>query len=170
MPDLAGKSFLEIGAKEGFFCGFAHYSGASRVVGVEPNGSKFQRTHQKFQTCEFLTQPLHEVPEGTFDVILMLENLEQEKKLEKLIDKLVNQLTSDGVLILEISVIPFAQAEWKNVTINDKKMTLPTSQLLSQWLEPYAWKMIGMSQSNAQFSTYFYHLSLRKPRIYLLFY
>src|ERR1044072_741458 len=35
IPALKGRSFLDVGCNEGFFCGYARFDGAERVVGID---------------------------------------------------------------------------------------------------------------------------------------
>lgn len=35
MPPLSGLSFLDVGCNEGFFCGYALFDAAVRVVGID---------------------------------------------------------------------------------------------------------------------------------------
>ena len=48
LPDLAGKSFLDVGCNEGFFCGFARFLGAGRVVGVDHSEQFIARARVRF--------------------------------------------------------------------------------------------------------------------------
>src|SRR3546814_11198432 len=56
LPDLKGKSFLDIGCNEGFFCGFASYQGAERSVGIDSSRPFFERARRRFPECEFHQQ------------------------------------------------------------------------------------------------------------------
>lgn len=35
LPPLAGRSFLDVGCNEGYFCGFAFFDGAAKAVGID---------------------------------------------------------------------------------------------------------------------------------------
>ena len=63
MPDLHGRSFLDVGCNEGFFCGFAHFQGASRSLGVDRSAPFIERARQRFPECEFLCQGWEKLPD-----------------------------------------------------------------------------------------------------------
>src|SRR5690606_4633755 len=67
LPDLQGRSFLDIGCNEGFFCGFAKFAGASRVVGLDKSTLFIERARRRFPDCEFLLQGWDRLPDGEFD-------------------------------------------------------------------------------------------------------
>src|SRR3546814_12693090 len=71
LPDLKGKSFLDIGCNEGFFCGFASYQGAERSVGIDRSRPFIERASRRFPECEFHPQTWEELPAGPFAVILL---------------------------------------------------------------------------------------------------
>lgn len=54
LPSLAGKTFMDVGCNEGFFCGYAKFDGASRVVGIDMNADFLERARHRFPDCEFL--------------------------------------------------------------------------------------------------------------------
>ena len=43
MPSAAGARFLDVGCNEGFFCGFAHFQGAARSVGIDQSATFIER-------------------------------------------------------------------------------------------------------------------------------
>lgn len=160
LPELLGKSFLEIGSGDGVYCGFAKHIGANPVIGIESNKKNINYARTKFPNCEFLEQNLHQLPESSFDVIIMLDKLHEIKGQQEFIHALMQKLTPTGVLVLEVGVDSLNRAESKD--------GYPSSKLLHQFLKNYAWKIIQANKKAEGVSTYTYHISPRKPFVYLL--
>ena len=97
LPPLAGKSFLDVGCNEGFFCGFAQHEGATKVVGIDGNQTCIDRAKHRFPELSFYQQSWDDPIEGEFDVILLASALHYAKDQAELIQKLINQLTPTGV-------------------------------------------------------------------------
>lgn len=51
LPDLSGKSFLDVACNEGFFCGYARYQGASRSVGKNHSEQFIERAPNRLPDC-----------------------------------------------------------------------------------------------------------------------
>ena len=81
LPDLRGRSFLDVGCNEGFFCGFASYQGASRVLGVDHTAGFVERARRRFPACEFLCTDWNHLPDERFDVILLASALHYAEDL-----------------------------------------------------------------------------------------
>ena len=50
---LTAKSFLDVGCNEGFFCGYALFDGARKVVGIDINEKFINSARQNFPGCDF---------------------------------------------------------------------------------------------------------------------
>lgn len=168
IPDLRGKSFLELGSKNGALCGFARFLGAERVVGIESDSKEVEQARHQFPDCDFFLQDLHQLPPEKFDVILMLDVLHNLSEQEDLIDQLVKNLTASGVLILEVKVVDSNKMNWVSGEGYNLQGCFPTSSLFLQILEKYAWKMVHVEQLDNGISSYVYHVSPRMPYLYLL--
>ena len=70
LPKLEGKSFLDVGCNAGFFCGFADWQGAARVVGVDSSAAFLETARELFPRCEFICQDWSNIGEEKFDVII----------------------------------------------------------------------------------------------------
>jgi SAM-dependent methyltransferase len=161
LPDLADKRFLDVGCNEGFFCGFAKYSGASRVVGVDNTKLFLDRAKARFPDCEFLLQGWDGLPDGEFDVILLASAL---------LSKLVDKLASDGVLIVELGIVSSSDSVWEEVDRGIDQRKFPSMRKLKEILSNYAWKWMGPSvmQEGDPVPRHVVHVSRRKPIAYLL--
>lgn len=170
LPVLAGKSFLDVGCNEGFFCGFAHFQGASRVLGIDQSPLFVERARRRFGGCEFRCQSWETLPDERFDVILLASALHYADDQPALIRALVERLTDDGVLILEMGIVSAGRAEWRRVKRGIDERLFPTMPMLRKELAGYAWKWMGPSvrQDGDPVPRHVVHVCRRRPMAYLL--
>lgn len=170
LPSLSGKRFLDVGCNEGFFCGYALFENASRVVGMDKSVSAINKASARFPDAEFLNQSWDTLPEGPFDVITMLSALHYADDQEALIHQLMLLLADDGLLVLEISMAPGQQNEWVKVTRAIDERWFPTRNKLGSILKDYAWKVIGHSvkQAGDPLQRYVIHIRKLQPYAWLL--
>jgi trans-aconitate methyltransferase len=126
LPELRGRSFLDVGCNEGFFCGFAKYAGAARVVGLDASALFIERAARRFPECEFLNQDWDRLPEERFDVILLASALHYAGDQQGLIDRLVGKLSDDGVLVLEMGIASAQRNDWIKVKRGIDERAFPT--------------------------------------------
>lgn len=170
LPALSGKRFLDVGCNEGFFCGFAQFSGASRVVGIDQNAETLQRAAARFPEVTFLAQGWDQLPDESFDVITLLSALHYAEDQEALIHRLMDHLTPEGVLVLEIGLSSESQNDWVSVKRSIDTRLFPTRSKLNALLKPYAWKIIGNSveQPGDPLQRVVVHVTRLKPYAYLM--
>ncbi|WP_242109618.1 class I SAM-dependent methyltransferase [Luteimonas aquatica] len=170
LPDLSGRRFLDVGCNEGFFCGFAKFQGAERVVGIDHSALFIERARRRFPECEFYRQDWQEIPAGVFDVILLASSLHYAEDQAELIRRLVERLSPDGVLVLELGIVQLMKNDWVKVERGIDERLFPTMAKLRETLEPYAWKWIGESvlQAGDPVPRHVVHVSRRRPFAYLL--
>lgn len=170
MPSLANRTFLDVGCNEGFFCGFAKFQGAERVVGIDQSKLFIDRARQRFEGCEFYKQSWDELPRGSFDVILLASALHYADDQQSLIQRLVELLSPDGVLVLELGIASSPKSEWVNVQRGIDERLFPTMPLLREILASYAWKWMGPSipQEGDPVARHVVHITRRRPVAYLL--
>lgn len=170
LPDLAGRSFLDVGCNEGFFCGFASYQGASRSVGIDHSRQFIERARGRFPGCEFFQQSWDSLPKGPFDAILLASALHYAEDQPALLHRLMRQLTPDGMLILELGIVTSKKSEWVKVKRGIDERYFPTMPMLREVLKDYAWKWMGPSitQAGDPVSRHVIHISRRRPIAYLL--
>lgn len=169
-PDMAGKTFLDVGCNEGFFCGFAKFLGARRSVGIDHSQGFIARARQRFPGCEFHARSWDDLPKGPFDVILLASALHYAKDQEALLHELVAHLSPDGVLIVELGIVTSKASEWVNVQRGQDERLFATMPKLREVLAPYAWKWMGPSinQAGDPVNRHVLHVSPRKRTAYLL--
>lgn len=170
LPDLAGRTFLDVGCNEGYFCGFAKFMGAARSVGIDHSPEFIFRAQTRFPDCEFHARSWENLPEGTFDVILLASALHYADDQPALIDRLVDKLTPQGVLIIELGIVSSPKAEWVKVKRGIDERCFPTMTQLKLTLGDYAWKWMGASvdQAGDPVARHVVHVSQRRPVAYLL--
>lgn len=169
-PDLAGRSFLDVGCNEGFFCGFAKFSGAQRSVGIDYSAAFITRARQRFAGCEFLQRDWSELPEGPFDVVLLASALHYAEDQQALVHRLVELLSPNGVLILELGIVSSQESAWVEVERGIDRRSFPTMVKLREVLDGFAWKWMGPSvrQDGDPVARHVVHVSRRRPLAYLL--
>lgn len=170
LPNLAGRSFLDVGCNEGFFCGFARHQGAVRVVGVDHSAQFVERARGRFPDCEFFHQGWETLPDGTFDAILLASALHYAEDQTALLHRLMQKVARDGVLILELGIVSSKTSNWFKVKRGIDERYFPTMSKLREVLKDYAWKWMGPSvtQPGDPVSRHVIHISHRRPISYLL--
>lgn len=170
LPDLAGRSFLDVGCNEGFFCGFASFQGASRSVGIDSSRPFIERAGRRFPKCEFHQQSWEELPAGPFDVILLASALHYADDQAALLHRLVERLAPDGLLVLELGIASSEKSEWMRIKRGIDERYFPSMPKLREILVDCAWKWMGrsVSQDGDPVGRHVIHISRRRPVAYLL--
>lgn len=170
LPVMEGRSFLDIGCNEGFFCGFARFAGATRSVGLDHSSAFINRARTRFPDCEFYCQGWEFLPDGPFDVILLASALHYAEDQPALLHALVEHLADDGVLVLELGVVLSGKPEWVKVERGIDSRWFPSMLKLQEILAPYAFKWMGPSvaQAGDPVARHVVHVSRRRPVAYLL--
>lgn len=122
LPSLDGKSFLDVGCNEGFFCAYAIANGASRVVGLDYNPDFIAEAKRRVPEAEFINNSWDALPPHKFDVILLSSALHYASEPLKLLDDLVAHLTPPGTLVVETPVFPTALEgfHWVSRPVGDR--------------------------------------------------
>lgn len=170
LPVLVDQSFLDLGCNEGFFCAFARYAGASRVVGLDVSANCIERARKRVSGVEFLNQSWDTLPAGPFDVVLLASAIHYARDQAALIDSVMRVLSPTGVLVLELGVVPGNESAWVEVARGSDKRLFATWPKLHEVLAPYAWKLVAEStlQKGDPTPRYVLHINARKPVAYLL--
>jgi SAM-dependent methyltransferase len=144
---LKGKSVLDIGCNEGFFCLEAVKQGARRVLGIDYSQHYIDLAKVRCPEAEFRKATWWEIPDEKFDVIFFLSAIHYEADQKKLLTKLLDHLTPDGVLVLECGVAPGdGQGAWKTIVRWDAERKYPhRDYLINVLLSDYATRLIGGS-------------------------
>jgi SAM-dependent methyltransferase len=171
-PPLAGKSVLDLGCNEGFFCQQALLQGASRVVGCDSDLRYLDLARQRCPQAEFLHSTWWNLPDEKFDVIFFLSAIHYEDRQRELLTELKRRLTPNGVLVLECGVIlTGGRHQWYSVRRWDGLRKYPTQDMLVHTLlADYAVRNVGASinQEGDPVSRYVYHCRVKKTTALLL--
>lgn len=170
LPPLAGKHFLDVGCNEGFFCGYALHDGATVVAGIDRSREAIHRASQRFPTGRFNCQSWEVLPEGRFDVILLASALHYADDQAALIHRLMDALTDEGVLVLELGIANSNKKEWVSVQRSIDQRLFPSRSQLQEVLASYAWKIVGHSTTQAgdPVPRYVVHVRKLRPAVFLL--
>ena len=164
---LYGKSVLDLGCNEGFFCGEALRQGASRVVGIDQSQTWIDKAKARFPEAEFRKASWWALKDEKFDVILLLSAIHYEPNQKALLRKLASHLTPNGVLILECGVYGTDhRKQWTSVGRWDGEKRYPSLALLrDDLLSDYGVRFIGgsVTQAGDPVPRYVFHCTLRRP-------
>lgn len=171
LPPLSGLSFLDVGCNEGFFCGYASFDAAVRVLGIDRDPEAVARARERFPHCDFLVgdwslldpdrsqgetagpPPLR--ADARFDVVLCASALHYAADQPALVAAMMARLRPGGLLVLELGVgTPEICAEdrqesgapdsgWVTVRRSIDARRFPTWAGVTAMLAPYAWKHMG---------------------------
>lgn len=146
LPSLKGKSVLDIGCNEGFFCNHAIKAQAIRVVGIDSNAEIINRAKERTPEAEFINTDWWNLPNEKFDVILFLSAIHYEKNQQKLLSYLQRYLTDKGTLILECGVSESNFNHWSAIQRHDGVFRYPNFHYLTNvLLSNYAVTPMGRS-------------------------
>ena len=172
--DLTGKRVLDLGCNEGFFSLTAKERGASEVVGIDADEAAIERARARTSEVDFRAQGWERLPEGPFDVVLLLSALHYEPNPRALLRRIRDVLAPDGLFILEggVSQLPGATVEWTQREIaRDDVVWYPTRDLLmGGYLEDFAVREVGPSvrQPADPASRVVFHCRPRRPIVLLV--
>lgn len=170
--DLSGKSVLDIGCNEGFFCREAINRGASHVLGIDTNDEIIKKARTRVPDAKFQTRSWWNIPDEKFDVIMFLSAIHYEKNQKLLLNHLKTRLKADGMLILECGVIRDDWDEkWHVIERHDGFVSFPSWGLLvNQILEDFAVRDVGQSvmQPGDPVPRYVFHCRHLKPTVIFL--
>lgn len=183
LPPLAGKAFLDVGCNEGFFCGYASFEAASKVVGIDKDESSIKLAKERFPYCDFRQGDWENLDtllgvKEKFDVILLASALHYAKDQPALIKSLMERLKPDGTLALEIGVVEDAAGAgappisdgWHEVKRSIDSRSFPDWKGIERLFAPYAYKHCGKSvaQIGDPLPRHVFHLQNLKPSAILL--
>lgn len=149
---LAGMRVLDLGCNEGFFCAEAKRRGAARVVGVDRNRRVIEAARERAAAAggeiEFVAGDMRQVPDGEFDLVLLLSALHYVEDPLPLFRRIHGLLAPGGMLVLECGVAngPGRTVHRALRSIDDR--LFPTAELLVDvWLHDFAVRFVARSVS-----------------------
>jgi len=149
--DLTGKSLLDIGCNEGYFCRIAKERGASRVIGIDFSKPhlEYARSHYGNLGIEFRLQNWNTLPEGPFDYILWTSAMHYEADPKRITRIIRKALSKNGLFILECGLFDSHSMvqEMRYVVRHSDVRVYPTrSYLLNEILFDFAVREVSHSE------------------------
>jgi SAM-dependent methyltransferase len=170
--DLTGKSLLDIGCNEGFFCREAVNRRAKHVVGIDTNPEIIKAAELRSPTVKFYNCSWWGMPTGKYDYILFLSAIHYEREQKKLLDYLSNFLTPTGTLILECGVLEeYTSKQTHLLDRHDGLFVYPSWRtLLEDQLSSYAVRDMGRSvqQAGDPMPRFVFHCRRKKPTVIII--
>ncbi len=169
---LQGKSVLDIGCNEGFFCLKSLELGAERVVGLDKSKRCIESARESFPEATFIQGSWWNIPDERFDVILFLSSIHYESDQKLLLERLKHHLSPGGTLVLECGVAndPGVRA-WQTVERGDGVFRYPTRDLLiHDLLSGYSVRRVSRSaqQKGDPIPRFVYHCTPKKATAILV--
>jgi len=130
--NLAGKSVLDIGCNEGYFCNLAVRRGAERVVGIDFDKPRIEFARKKYSDpkIEFKYQRWDTLPDGPFDLVLWTSAMHYELDPASVFKHVSSVLSPSGLFILECGAIDADTNEMRMVQRHSDTLFYPTMALL----------------------------------------
>jgi SAM-dependent methyltransferase len=137
--NLTGKSLLDIGCNEGYFCNLAMQRGAERAVGIDFDKPRIEFARDKYTDpkIEFLFQRWSKLPNGPFDVILWTSAMHYELDPASVFKNVASVLSPNGLFILECGAIEADTHEMRLVQRHSDTLYYPTMALLRASLSKF---------------------------------
>lgn len=166
LPDLLGKTVLDIGCNTGFFSGYAKFSGAYQVDGIDFSIDAIQEARDRFEDCNFFVGNFEELPRKKYDCILFLSAIHYAKNQEELVRSIIkNNLNDEGLLVLEIGVVDDRNPpKWVEVDRGIDKRLFCNWTMLDKILATYAWKIVSQSATQRGDPTPRFAIHIRKKK------
>jgi SAM-dependent methyltransferase len=171
LPDLAGKSVLDLGCNEGFFCWYAWAAGASRVVGVDKEDKWIERARLRCPAVEFIVSDWREwASDEQFDVVILASALHYADDQEWLLHFAMSRVAAGGLLVLEIGVANGDEDQFWSAKRSIDTRSFPTRRKIEGILARYAYKYVGLSvkQEGDPVARWVLHCRCRQPMVVLL--
>jgi SAM-dependent methyltransferase len=175
LPDLTGKSVLDLGCNEGFFCIEAKRRGAALVCGVDSHAPTIAaaqaRAAKESLDIDFVCSDFLEAPRRHYDVLLFLSALHYVKEPIHFFEFCTQLLRPDGVLVLECGVQMGSDDDLHRVLRSRDERFYPSLNLLYRsWLKDFAPRLVGKSvnQSGDPIDRFVFHCNKRKTEIVLI--
>lgn len=171
--EMNGKSFLDLGCNEGFFCLEAVRRGAKRALGIDADAKVLEKAKVRAQgkPIEYQCGSWWDLPDEKFDVIQMSSALHYEKRPRELAKLISERLKPGGLFILEAGVYSRSgERIWVEVQRHDGSLLFPTRRMLvEEILDAFVVRYVGPSvlQAGDPLERHVFHCSKKKPTVLL---
>ena len=171
LPKLTGMRVLDIGCNEGYFCNRALEEGAAQAVGVDINEQVIEKARKRFPNVEFYAQTWVQLPDGPFDLILLLSSFHYAKEPVQLLENILERLSPSGLFVFEIGMITGRKdPAWEEVHRTSGPAVFPTFPTVEKLLAKFAFKFAGKSvmQAGDPCPRFVFHCCPLKPMVLLV--
>lgn len=137
MPaNLTGKTVLDIGCNEGFFCNQALQRNAEKVIGIDKDTRFLTEAKERYSDprITYVNQGWDTLPEGLFDLILWTSAMHYELDPQKVLCNIADSLSPAGTFILECGVYTSPRKEMLYSLRHDGGLWYPTLPLIEDML------------------------------------
>lgn len=170
LPSLDGKAFLDVGCGQGAYCEYAAFDNAARVVGVDSSLSNVDKAKALYPDCDFFSGELEVIGDEKFDVVLVHFLSDGYDNFESYLNKLVDTLDKNGVMILDVTLSNDKKKGWVSFDSSSGFLSFLSFGALECLLESYAWKVVESKSSvyGKGLRDYVIHVRKTKPYVYLM--
>lgn len=175
MPDqLTGKTVLDIGCNEGFFCNQALQRDAAKVVGIDMDERFLSEARQRYSDprASYLLQGWHDLPEGMFDLILWTSAMHYELDPQKVLNAIAETLNPGGTFILECGVQIAPRKEMLYSLRHDGGLWYPTLPLIEEMLTRagFSYRLVSQAElvGTDPIPRVVFHCTRRVPTVMLV--
>jgi SAM-dependent methyltransferase len=171
---IEGGTVLDIGCNAGFFCEAAVASGASVVTGIDTNTELITQARQRAPVgVSYSARSWDDVPDGPWDVILLLSAIHYERDQVGLLRRIRKQLKRGGTLVLECGVAPIGGQQWQRCTRpGNSTVRFPSMELLQSMLDEAGltcrWMGRSVDQRGDAIPRHVFHCSPKQPTLLLV--
>jgi len=170
--DLGGKSFLDIGCNEGFFCNVAAQRGASRIVGIDFSPPSIALAKERYDNpvIEYRVQRWDALPDESFDVVLWSSAMHYELDPARVIGNVARVLRPGGLFMLECGVAPGSDPEMVMVQRHNDTRWYPTATFLTgHLLKEFSFRQVSgwKAVPGDPIPRFVYHCRHRTPTVLL---
>lgn len=169
--DLKGRSFLDVGCNEGFFCNVAKERGAARVVGIDYDSKALAIAKDLYSGPEFIHSSWRKLPPGPFDVVLWSSAMHYELDPVKVFREIHYRLKQDGVFILECGALDRGSKEMVLVKRHGDTRYYPTLRLLiEELLKDFAVRIVSYGELTPgdPVPRFVFHCQKRQPTVLVI--
>jgi SAM-dependent methyltransferase len=153
LPDLKGKRFLDLGCNSGYYCAQAQLAGARRVAGVDIDKGVIATAREVYPRIEFFDEGWDHIPDGEFDVIILLSAIHYAADPVAVIKDVRSHLAATGLLILEGGLLD-PEGLWQTDClipgwrkVGDRCRHLSYGYLKRHLLTQFDWAIEGASEA-----------------------
>jgi SAM-dependent methyltransferase len=172
--DLTGKTFLDIGCNEGFFCGQALVRNAKRVLGIDFDSNFLSEAIRRYpsERAEYQLRSWLDLPDEKFDMIVWSSAMHYELDPISVLRNIANSLEPDGLFVLECGVVFSSEIIMHYAIRQDNGHWYPTQKFIENGLVSagLSFRMVSSPElvGNDPVHRVVYHCRRLRPSVLLI--